>query len=790
MKTTKQTCYHCGDYCDIIIELDDKHFCCHGCKTVYEIFTENNLAAYYDYAKSPGASPKAAHKKFDYLENDKIIEKLITFKDGDVSSIQFHIPHIHCSSCIWILEHLHKLHTGIINGQVNFLKKTVRITFNIEQISVKALVLLLNNIGYEPLITLDDYDKKTTRTKNTLYYKLGVAGFAFGNVMFLSFPEYFEHQEFWLERYKYLFRWLMLFFSIPAVFYAGSDYLVAAFKGIKAKSLNIDVPIALGILVLFIRSASEVVLDLGSGFFDSLTGLIFFLLVGKFFQQKTYSFLSFERDYKSYFPISITRIRSKNEEENIPIYDITINDRLLIRNEEIIPTDSILESNKALVDYSFVTGESKPVTKKYGEKVFAGGKLLSGVVEVKAIKEVTQSYLIDLWSNETIGFYKKTPFKNITDTISKRFTQVVLAIAMLSTLFWLVYNANEAINVFTSVLIIACPCAIALAAPFTLGNILRMYGYHKLYLKDANIIEKMATIDTIIFDKTGTITASSDQNITYEGVTLTAAEKTFLKSTLRSSNHPLSRQLYHFLKTNDIYTIDSYKEHLGLGIEGVYKANKIKIGSSKFLLQKENDPKTSVGVSTNDEYKGRFVFENTYRKGLTTLSEKLAKNYRLIILSGDNDSEREKLTYMLPETTAMYFNQSPKDKRYFVKNLQEKGHRVMMIGDGLNDAGALAQSDVGIAISEDVNVFSPACDGILDAGNFTAIHNYLKLSKKAVQIIKWSFILSLLYNVIGLSFAIAAKLSPVVAAILMPLSSISIVFFTTLVSNYYGRKLS
>ena len=241
---------------------------------------------------------------------------------------------------------------------------------------------------------------------------------------------------------------------------------------------------------------------------------------------------------------------------------------------------------------------------------------------------------------------------------------------------------------------------------------------------------------------------------------------------------------------NDIVTLDTYKEHLGLGIEGTYKNERIKIGSSKFLLQSDNDPKTSVGVSTNDSYKGRFIFENSYRKGLSELSEILVKDYRLIILSGDNDSEREKLQYMLPETTAMYFNQSPKDKLYFVKHLQEKGNKVMMIGDGLNDAGALAQSDVGIAVSENINVFSPACDGILDANHFTSLSNYLKLSKKAINIIKWSFLLSLLYNLIGLSFAISANLSPVIAAILMPLSSISIVFFTTIFSNYYGRKLS
>jgi len=346
----KTSCFHCGDNCNSsIIKFDDKSFCCNGCKTVYEIFSKNDLTCYYDFQVSPGAIPKEIEGKYDFLSKENIIENLTEFNDGIIQIATLYIPHIHCSSCIWILENLNKLNSNISSSQVNFGKKTIRITYNPGSYSLKDAVLLLSSIGYEPYISLNDFKTGKEHINRTLIYKLGIAGFAFGNIMFLSFPEYFEVGEFWLEQYKYLFRWLMFTFSLPVVFYAGQDYFISAYKGLRSNLLNIDVPIALGIAVLFVRSTLEITFDLGSGFFDSLTGLIFFLLLGKYFQQKTYSFLSFERDYKSYFPIAITKINN-GKEDPIQVYDIKKGDRLLIRNEELIPVDGILINGKAKID--------------------------------------------------------------------------------------------------------------------------------------------------------------------------------------------------------------------------------------------------------------------------------------------------------------------------------------------------------------------------------------------------------------------------------------------------------
>jgi Cu+-exporting ATPase len=785
-------CYHCGDNCSTTaIVFDEKNFCCNGCKTVYEIFQTNDLTYYYDLQSAAGTTPLEIEGKYDFLNSDKITHRLIEFDDGTIQIVNLSIPGIHCSSCIWVLENLKKLHPGVTNSQVDFPKKMIRITYNRELVSLKELVILLARIGYEPYISLDDYDKGKSKTDRSIFYKLGVAGFAFGNIMFLSFPEYFEVGEFWLDQYKGLFRWLMFSFSLPVVFYAGSDYLISAYKGLRSRLLNIDVPIALGILVLFLRSTFEIAFNLGSGFFDSLTGLIFFLLVGRYFQQKTYSFLSFERDYKSYFPIAVTRLNKKKKEETVQVYDIKKGDRLLIRNKELIPVDGILISNNAQIDYSFVTGESEPVQKNSGDKVFAGGRQCYGAIEIETLKTVSQSYLTQLWSNSVFEKDKTTAFQTLTDSIGKRFTIAVLAIAIIAASFWMFHDSSKVLNVFTAVLIIACPCAIALAAPFTLGNMLRIFGRKKFYLKDSGVIEKLAQIDTAIFDKTGTITTTQSSAITYEGMELTAEEESLLKNTLRASNHPLSRSLYELLKEYNIETLDDYKEYTGKGVQGVKDESDIKVGSADFVgHQQQSDYKsTAVHVSTNNLYKGRFVFHNNYREGVSEVFKNMRRYLDLAVISGDNEGEKARLEKLLPKLTPLYFNQKPTDKLEFIKELQASDKKVLMVGDGLNDAGALAQSNVGLAISENINVFSPACDGILDAAKFKYLNNYILASKNAMNIIKLCFILSLMYNVVGLYFAVTGQLEPVIAAILMPMSSISIVAFATLATNVIGKKL-
>lgn len=784
---SEKSCFHCGLDCGKRpIAFNAKYFCCNGCKTVYEILNDHQLTSYYDMENAPGKIPEDISDKYNFLEDEALAEKLLEFKDGSSTVVNLYVPHIHCSSCIWVLEHLDKLNDSIVNSVVNFPKKEVRITFRHTGISLKQVVELMSSIGYEPLISLEDTTATKKKTDRSLLYKLGVAGFAFGNIMLLSFPEYLQSEEFWLERYKPLFKGLIFIMILPVMLYAARDYFISAYKGLKSGFLNIDVPIVLGMLVLFFRSSYEVYFDVGEGYFDSLSGFVFFLLLGKVFQQQTYSFLSFERDYRSYFPIAVTKINGQTE-ENIALYDIAAGDRLLIRNRELIPADGILISPKTQIDYSFVTGESMPVSKRSGDKLYAGGRQLQGAVEMEVLHTVEQSYLTQLWSNDVFSG-SKSSIKTLTDSISKRFTIIVLLIALTAGVFWYFYDVSKAAQVVTAVLIVACPCALALSAPFALGNILRILGRKKVYLKNATTIEQLAHIDTIIFDKTGTITSNAT-DITYSGTPLGDGERKMVKSLIRASNHPLSKLLYGHLPANGLLDVSEFKEITGKGISGTVKDRKIKVGSAHFMNVSDTSGQTQTYVQIDDKVLGKFTFNNSYRKGLDTVTDALGKTYRLGVLTGDNTGERERLEKIMPQNSVLKFNQRPQDKLEFIKDLQAQKRNVLMIGDGLNDAGALAQSDVGLAISENSSYFSPASDGILDAEKFGEIPKVMQLSKKTLTIIKYSFVLSLMYNFIGMLFAVTGNLSPIVAAILMPLSSISIVIFVTVYTNVISKKI-
>lgn len=794
-------CCHCGEACDDdSIAIGDKLFCCNGCKFVYELLSNNDMCQYYSIDEMPGITLKAIPRKerFQYLDEASVITRLVDFDDNTICHITFHIPQMHCSSCIWLLEHLYRLSPGVAQSKVNFLRKELTVTFIKEKISLRRVVELLASIGYEPLITLESAEEKEAQTsQKSLYIKIGVAGFCFGNIMLLSLPEYLAGGKDLDPIFRHFFGYLNLALSLPVLFYSAGEYFSSAWTGIHRRMMNIDVPIALGIITLFGRSAYEILSGMGAGYLDSFSGLVFFLLLGKFFQQRTYDALSFERDYKSYFPMSVTR-KDSDTERSIPLSDLTIGDRMIIRNQELIPADSILMSDSCQIDYSFVTGESDPVRKQNGDLIYAGGRLVGAAAELEAVKQVSQSYLTRLWNNDAFTKVKESRLTELVNLFSRYFTTGVLLIATAAGLFWLPRDLTHAINAFTAVLIIACPCALALSTPFTLGTALRIFGRNKFYLKNTRVIETMARIDAIVLDKTGTVTQSGKAEIEYFGKPLAADDRERIKSLTRHSTHPLSMRIFNNLTDTKTIAVSFFDELVGQGITGAVNGQTLKIGSLEWVMDlpypdEKQDPKTfresRVHIKIGSEYKGYFAISNVYRPGLQQMIANFGKLYKLSLLSGDNDRERGRLEKIFPNGAEFFFNQSPHDKLDYIKHLQESSKIVMMLGDGLNDAGALRQSDVGIAVSEDTATFSPASDGILKAAGFHHLESFLKLSRKSLSVIQINFVISIVYNVIGLSFAVSGELSPVVSAILMPLSSITVVLLATGLTTWHGRQL-
>lgn len=794
---TKTTCYHCGENVPNTTHyaIEDKNFCCRGCQTVYEIINNNNLCSYYDFEKTPGINQKQEIRKgkFDFLSNAEIANKLIHFKDESHHHIIFYLPQMHCASCIWILEHLNKIDEGIIKSQVNFIKKEVTLIYNYKTTSLTKVAEALTIIGYEPHISLNDISaNKIKKYDTTAIVKLGIAGFCFGNIMMLSFPEYFSLGELQDLTLKKWFSYLILVLALPVFFYSATEFFVSGYKGLRQRFLNIDAPIALAILITFVRSVYEIGSGTGVGYLDSMSGIVFFMLVGRYFQNRTYQSISFDRDFTSYFPLGVSVITTDGAEKQVSVAELKVGDRIKIHNNEIVPADAMLFLGKATIDYSFVTGESVPVEKQISEIIYAGGKQTAGAIELEVVKEVSQSYLTQLWNNDAFNENKEAENTSFIHRVSNYFSYILFSIAVSAAVYWWFVDASKVWSAATAVLIVACPCALLLSATFTNGNMIRILNKYKLYVKNASVIEQMWGITTIVFDKTGTITEQGKAAIQYQGVELSALQAQLIRSLANQSNHPLSKSIVGYLPHSKWINVKNYIEEKGLGTLGYVNDTLVKIGSDEFVLNKKQNT-TSAGsnvyVSINNEYIGCFTINNTYRYGLATIVKSLQTNYTLHVLSGDNASEKEYLQTIFGTNVHMLFNQKPEDKLNYIKQLQANNQKVIMIGDGLNDAGALKQSNIGIAISDDTNNFSPACDAILSGHNFTLLNELIRYCKKEKSIIYASFALSVVYNFVGLFFAVQGNLSPVIAAILMPISSISIVLLTTGLSWFYELKL-
>jgi Cu+-exporting ATPase len=780
--------------------VDGKDFCCLGCQTVFTLLHENGLGRYYTLETAPGARVRTTGVlKWAFLDDPVVAEKLLDFADGTQARVTLHLPMIHCVACVWLLENLFKLHPGVGRSQVNFSRREVSIAFDRSRIKFSELAALLTAIGYEPRFTLGEA-KATAPVagRKKAWLQIGLAAFGFGNIMLMSLPFYLGLDTVNGPWFRWLAGWLSLAMALPVVVYSASDFWRAAWAGLRQRALTLEVPIALGLAGIYGTSIFDVVSHRGPGYCDSLCGLVFFLLCGRLFQKMTHDRLTFDRDYQGFFPLSVMRSTAAGE-ESVAISRLQTGDRLVLRNGELLPADARLVAGEACLDYSFVTGESDPVKRQAGDHLYAGGRQVGGTITVETIKPVAQSYLATLWDNEAFRKPRDHDLNSLTNRYSRRFTKLVVGVALAAAVFWCFKDAAKAENVFTAVLIVACPCALALAAPLTQGTAQRLLARLNIFLKSGLVLERLAEVDTVVLDKTGTLTTTDGRGVTFQGPNpagLTPDEAQWIGSLTCGSTHPNSVRITHHLTAAPL-PVRGFEETPGGGIAGDVAGHRILLGSPAWLqLHRVSleplPPSGAPGqcqVAIDGEWRGGFAVENSLRPEAARLIAQLGDRYELALLSGDNDREAERFQKLFGPRATLRFNQSPMDKLNFIRELQQRGRTVMMVGDGLNDAGALKQSDVGVAVVEQIGVFSPASDVILDADQLPQLARVLAFSRSAARVVRTGFVISALYNLAGVSIAAAGLLAPIVCAILMPISSVSVVVFATGATAWLGARM-
>ncbi|MEO5819195.1 MAG: heavy metal translocating P-type ATPase metal-binding domain-containing protein [Vicinamibacteraceae bacterium] len=783
------SCRHCGDGCDGSVSDPDRNvFCCRGCAAVHALLQARGLDTFYTCDASAGASQRAADgrdpDRFAVLDDPAVAARLVTFDDGVVASVTFAVPDLHCGACLWLLERLWRVDDAIVRSEADLVRRTVHVWFRPDRLSVRGVAERLAAIGYEPIVAAETPVGVVAPQARRLRLQLGMAGFAFGNIMLFSVPRYLQGAP--LEGgFQRLFDVLNLALATPVLLFSAADYFAAAWRAIRARHIALDVPVALGLAVLFGRSAIEIVTSRSEGFLDSFTGLVFFLLIGRMLQQKAFDRIAFNRTYRSFLPLSV-RVERKGGAEPTPIERLAVGDRVLVRPQEVIPADAVVLDDGGVVDYAFVTGESRPIDVAAGDLVRAGGRA-STTLRLELVREVAHSELARLWSDPALGRVKRHWLEDVSNRFGAVFALMATGLALAGAAAWWP-DIDSAAQVATAVLIIACPCALTLAAPLTLGTAVEMLGRRGLYLRNTAVVLDLARVDTLALDKTGTLTSAA-RGTTATPCGLSELEWRLVRRLAAESVHPVSRAIAAAASAHG--DVQACREVPGQGLRGSVDGHDVVVGTASFIAKAcgafagGSTRRTSVAI--DGRLRGWVQLQTPPRDGIEATVAALAGTHQIQLLSGDDATDAPRWRPLFGDR--MSFRQSPHDKLVAVRTSQADGRRVLMIGDGLNDAGALAAADVGIAVSDETACVVPACDAVIGGDALTRLPSFLRYVRHARRLVLVCFAVSVAYNVGGVSLALTGALTPLVTAMLMPVSSLTIIGLSLGGMHWLAREL-
>jgi len=787
----QRICAHCGDDCGLhypteIFEGKMQAFCCQGCLTVYQLIHDGtfcNLEAIDDLPKNFKLLTGKYKDKFTWLDEPTIQAELLSYSNGSQAGVVLQLPSIHCSSCIYVLTQLNRFESSILSSSVNFPAKEITIHFR-ESTSLRKIVELLTSLGYEPDLSVNQSKKKSPFSETIV--KIGVAAFCTSNIMLLAFPAYLGMEVAGDTLLSEVFSWAGIALLIPVIFYVAADYFKNAYIGLKQGTTPVDVPIALAISMLGLRTIYEIASGTGLGYADSLSGLVLLLILGKYVQERTFASLDFEKDYQSVFPLSVLKHTKQGLKPTL-IKQIELKDIIQIRYNELVPADGIV-LNDTTVDLSFISGESKPIAISKGTSIKAGSRVLSSATDIEINTLPSQSYLSQLWNKETKKVLE-TPL--INTLFVKYFTLIVFAIAGICLYYWQNIDMQKGINASIAVLMVACPCALTLSLPFALSKAMAILGKHSFYVKNTAVIQHLATCDTMVFDKTGTLTHNPAESLKYVGEPLSNEESAILFNACSSSTHPVASLILANIPESKIHIpLLHFNELAGKGIEMEWHGGNMKLGSASFINQSTSSANTGTYIAINGAVKGCFVNTQELRIGMSEALQRLSKQYSLHLLTGDNASGLAALTKSKSYFNSIQAGKLPHEKEEYVRNLKNEDAKIVYFGDGINDIGAMKASNIAVAISEANGKLHPSSDVITSPNTLAHLADIMQFSKQVIKAVKISFIVSLFYNFIGISIAVSGHLSPLFAAIFMPLSSISVVLISVGLVHFYSRKLT
>lgn len=768
-------CHHCGLHCENPITLKTYRFCCHGCKTAFQILTDYQLDSYYLKHTKSNQKIESHTEIYDILDDEKEFKSWIQFEDERMVNCTLSLSSIHCYSCVWLLENLSRINSGILHPKVDYLKKKLSFNYLKSKTHLKDICRLLSDLGYPP------HKSNEQASDRDSWARIGLTAFCFLNTMSFSFPEYLSNGEI-SSNLSSFFSLLCFILSIPIILYSSRPILSNALKATLQQRIVMDTPIALGILAMYGTSLYAFFTKYEQGYFDSFSALVLFILIARKFQDTQLKRLEYQTNLKNYFPLHIEK-KLGNDFKVYPLEKLKKGDHFLIRHNCVIPAESKIISGEAKIDYSFINGESSIHDYSKGNHLFVGGIQQGGKLILECLQTPSPSFLQQIWGGQHQQKYLKWERDNLNHKIAQYFLPCILLIALSAGIYSYTHtNIFSSLETFAAVLIVACPCALAIAVPLAMGQGSQYLAEQGFYFSHPEVISICAHAKNIVFDKTGTLTSPEQQNIKFKDE-LNEEQSNWIASLAQESSHPICKLIQNHFSNAKKYEIQDFKEIPNQGISGWVQGHYLQIGNPKKLSTEYKHLKHQNLILLDHKYLSAFDIESKIDPNIISLIHSLKSNFDLHLLSGDTERDRQIFKQFFPKSEQLHFNISPDDKKFYISKLKQQKGLTLMIGDGLNDRHALEESDVGICIVKQIQDFRPSCNAILEQKALNSLPEILIKCKKLLTILRINVAISLAYNLVGIGLAFFGYINPLICAILMPLSSATVIFTSTFLTR-------
>ncbi len=783
----------------VMIHEGEHYFCCNGCQGVFHLLNEEGLNSFYEKAGNVTLNPPTQqYEDSSNFNSPAFYERFVKINKDGFSEVALIIEGIHCSACVWLNEKaLHKM-DGVIEANINFTNNKAVIAWADDIVKLSNIIDMIRAIGYNAY----PYDASlqeahANKERKEYYLRMAVAIFASMNIMWIAVAQYAGYFSGITQDIKTILNIAEGILATPVLFYSGWIFYRGAYYGIRNRTINMDTLVATGSSLTYLYSIYITLAQRGEAYFDSVSMIITFVLVGKFLEVLSKKSAADTLDVITKHIPSEVNIVKDSRIVACKLNDVCVGDIVVVATGERVLLDGEIIKGSGSFDESNLTGESDPIYKQLGDSVISGTTSIDADVHFRATKDFQHSTLSNLVALLESAINKKPKIQLMANKLSEYFSSVILSFAFLTFLFWYLsaHDFETSFMVAISVIIIACPCALALATPVATLVGLSLGASRGILFKEAAHLETMAKIDTLVLDKTGTITIGKPK--VYQEHIYSEFDKRILYSLVKSSNHPVACGIAEYIlqesKDDDSILFDTFKQIPACGIEATLKEKKILGGNLKLMKQNSIyidfvSDNTLFYYAIDEKVVAIYELSDKMKEGAKEIVARLSsKGITTIMLTGDNEHTAKKVALAVGIENFLY-EQTPQEKSDFITKLHEEGKRVVMVGDGVNDILALSCADIGIAMGNGSDVAVEVGDVVLLNDSLKSLEDAFKISQTTYTLIKQNIYISLFYNALTIPLAMSGFVIPLVAAISMSVSSLLVVGNSMRIRLQWNKK--